>query len=65
MFSNLEIEPIEHDIEDSFDAPESNWLNNLDWTILVILLLVLFCVLYFIVPIILENRDEQKFPYKL
>ena len=65
MFSNLEIEPIEHDIEDSSDAPELNWLDNLDWTILVILLLVLFCVLYSIVSVILENRNEQKFPYKL
>jgi hypothetical protein len=65
MFSNLEIEPIEHDIEDSFDAVESNWLNNLDWPTLVILLLVLFCVLYFIVSVIFENRNEQNSPYKL
>ena len=28
MASNGEIEPIENDIEDSFDASESNWLKR-------------------------------------
>jgi hypothetical protein len=65
MASNVEIEPIEHDIEDSFDAPESNCLNNLDLPPLVILLLVLFCVLYLIVMVILENTEANKPPYKL
>ena len=65
MASNVEIEPIEHDIEDSFDAPESNCLDNLDLPPLVILLLVLFCVLYFIVTVILENTKAKEPPYKL
>jgi len=65
MASNVEIERIEHDIEDLFDAPESNCLNNLDLPPLVILLLVLFCVLYFIVTVILENTKANEPPYKL
>ena len=65
MASNVEIEPIEHDIEDSFDAPESNCLNNLDLPPLVILLLVLFCVFYAIVTVILENTKANEPPYKL
>ena len=50
---------IEDDIEHSSDAPESNWLNNLDWTILVILLLVLFCVLHFLI-LSVGRFGEQK-----
>ena len=65
MASNVEIERIEHDIEDLFDAPESNCLNNLDLPPLVILLLVLFCVLYFIVTVILETTKAKKPEYKL
>ena len=65
MASNVEIEPIEHDIEDLFDAPESNCLDNLDLPPLVILLLVLFCVLYFIVTVILETTKAKEPPYKL
>ena len=65
MASNVEIERIEHDIEDLFDAPESNCLDNLDLPPLVILLLVLFCVLYFIVTAILENTKANEPPYKL
>ena len=65
MASNVEIEPIEHDIEDSFDAPESNCLDNLDLPPLVILLLVLFCVLYIIVTVILETTKAKEPPYKL
>ena len=30
MASNVEIEPMENDIEDSFDASESNCLDRLD-----------------------------------
>ena len=49
MFSNLEIEPIEDNIEheDSFDALESHWLSC-DWPFLVIWLLVLSFVLFYI-----------------
>ena len=49
MFSNLEIEPIEDNIEheDSIDALESHW-PSCDWPFLVILLLVLsFFLFYF------------------
>ena len=65
MASNVEIEPIEHNIEDSFDAPGLNCLNNLDLPPLVILLLVLFCVLYLIVTAILENTEGKEPLYKL
>ena len=57
MFSNLEIEPTEDNIEhedniengDSFDALESlRSINNCDWPFLVIMLLVLsFFLIYF------------------
>ena len=63
MASNAEIEPIENDIEDSFDARDSNCHRNLPP--LVILLLVLFVVLYLIVTAILENRKASESPYKL
>ena len=62
MASNVEIEPIEHEIEDSFDAPESNCL---DLPLLVILLLFLFCVLYIIVTVILETTKTKEPTYKL
>ena len=54
MFSNLEIEPIEDNIEhedsfDHFDALETlRSINNCDWTFLVIVLLILlFFLVYF------------------
>ena len=65
MASNGAIEPIENDIEDSFDDSESNCLDRLDLPPLVILLLVLFCVLYLIVTAILENKKANETTYKL
>ena len=44
MASNVEIEPIEDDIEDSFDAPESTCLDNLYYWLSLVIFLLLFCV---------------------
>ena len=60
MSSNVEIEPIENDIEDSFD--ESNWFDNLELKLCPLLsLLGLFvCLLYFIVDPIKAWKPEYK-----
>jgi hypothetical protein len=60
MASNVEIERIEHDIEDSFD--DSNWFDNLELKLCPLLsLLGLFvCVLYFIVETIKAGKPEYK-----
>ena len=62
MASNGAIEPIENDIEDSFDAPESNCI---DYYPSVILVLFLFFILYALVRAILENSKANEPPYKL
>ena len=60
MASNVEIEPIEHDIEDSFD--ESNWFDNLELKLcpLFSLLGLFVCILYFIVETIKAGKPEYK-----
>jgi len=62
MDSNDEIESIEDDIEDSFDAPIPNCI---DYYPILILLLFLFLILYALVRAILDNSKANETHYKL
>ena len=62
MASDDESETIEHDIEDSFDAPIPNCI---DYYPIVILVLFLFLILYALVRAILDNSKANEAPYKL